>query len=112
MAAFAPGYAQALKDARMMRIDIESFFPEFDALLTPGAPGEAPLGLSSTGNSVMQRPWSTTGLPSIGLPVGLSRNGLPLAIQLGSRGESEAHLLAVAKWCEDALQVKLRPPVE
>ena len=60
----------------------------------------------------MQRPWSTTGLPSIGLPIGLSKNGLPLAVQLGSGGMSEAHLLGIAKWCEDALGVKLRPPVE
>ena len=40
MTAPATGYAAALKASREMRIDIESFFQEFDALLTPGAPAK------------------------------------------------------------------------
>jgi Asp-tRNA(Asn)/Glu-tRNA(Gln) amidotransferase A subunit family amidase len=107
----ATDFAAALRARGEVRNEMELLLGRVDAMLTPGAPGEAPPGLTSTGNSVMQRPWSTTGLPSIGIPTGLSKNGLPLAVQLGSASMTEAKLLGVARWCEDALNVHLRPPV-
>lgn len=111
LATSAIDYSQALKARREVRTDLEQLLSTYDALLTPGAPGEAPIGLSSTGSSVMQRPWSTTGLPSICIPSGLSKNMLPLAVQLGSGPLSEARLLSIAHWCEEALDVQLRPPM-
>ncbi len=108
----ATDFAAALKARGEVKNEMETALQRVDAWLTPGAPGEAPPGLTSTGNSVMQRPWSTTGLPSIGIPTGLSKNGLPLAVQLGSASMTEAKLLGVARWCGDALNVHLRPPVE
>ncbi len=108
----ATDYAAALRERGGVRNEMESWLERVDAWLTPGAPGEAPLGLKSTGSSVMQRPWSTTGFPSIGIPTGLSQNGLPLAVQLGCASMKEAKLIGIARWCEDALNVHLRPPVE
>ena len=104
-------YARALKARLEQRAAIEPVMHKIDAVLTPGAPGTAPRDLSITGSSVMQRPWSTTGLPSISLPVGLAKNGLPLAIQLAGGPLAEDHLLRVALWCEKVLDVHLQPPL-
>lgn len=107
----ATDYATALRSRMAVRNELAQALEKVDAWLTPGAPGEAPLGLDSTGSSVMQRPWSTTGFPSVGIPTGLSQNGLPLGVQLGSASMTEAKLLGVARWCEDALDVHLKPLV-
>ncbi|MFC1942796.1 amidase [Chloroflexota bacterium] len=105
-------YARAIQTRLQQCADIEPLLNEVDAMLTPGVPGAAPYGLSSTGNPVMQAPWTIMGVPSIGLPTGLSKNGLPLAIQLAGSRKSEASLLAVARWCERALNVHLQPPMD
>ena len=71
-------------------------FRSVDVLLTPSAPGEAPFGLTSTGNSLFNRNWTTLGLPCVTLPAGLGPRGLPLGVQwVGPyRGDREL-LLAV-----------------
>ncbi len=112
LATSATEYAKALQ-ARLQRLaEVEPVLHQWDALLTPATPGTAPEGLASTGSPVMQRPWTTIGLPSISLPTGLGQNGLPLAIQLVSASFAEDRLLAVARWCEQALNVHLRPPLD
>ena len=76
---------------------------DVDALVTPSAPGEAPL-MATTGDSVFNRVWSTLGTPAIQLPAGLGPSGLPLGIQLTSARWSDASLLAVAAWVERTLR--------
>lgn len=56
-----------------------------DAWLTPSAPGPAPLGLESTGDPVMNLPWTQSGLPTLTIPTGRASNGLPLGTQLVGR---------------------------
>ena len=51
------------------------------------------------------------GAPAISLPSGLSSEGLPMAIQLAAGPFEEARLLTAAHWCERALEVHLRPPL-
>lgn len=76
---------------------------QFDALVTPAAASPAP-DLSTTGDSCMNAPWSYSGLPTVSFPIGLSDDGLPLAIQLTGRRNGEADLLVVAAWCEAAVR--------
>lgn len=76
---------------------------QFDALVTPAAAGPAP-DLTTTGDACMNAPWSYSGLPTVSFPVGLSDDGMPLAIQLTGRRNGEAELLAVAAWCEAAVR--------
>ncbi len=104
-------YARMLETRRQQYTAVKPLLQHVDAILTPGATGAAPFGLASTGNPAMQGPWTIMGVPTIGLPTGLSKNGLPLAVQLVGRPRSEDHLLAVARWCERVLNVDLRPPV-
>ncbi|MBI2867448.1 MAG: amidase, partial [Chloroflexi bacterium] len=108
----ATAYARALHVRAQACADMASVVREVDALLTPGATGPAPKGLTSTGDAVMQMPWSHVGYPAVSLPSGRSREGLPLAVQLVGQPRGETRLFAVARWCESALDVRLQPPLE
>ncbi|MBI2910295.1 MAG: amidase [Chloroflexi bacterium] len=100
-------YANALETRLRMRAEMERMLLNVDALITPGAPGPAPRSLETTGSAVMHRPWSMVGLPAIGLPTGLSEDGLPLAIQLVGPSRREDQLLSIALWCEKVLGARL-----
>ena len=70
----------------------------------------APRDLTTTGPAMFQSPWTASGFPTITLPSGLSESGLPLGVQIGAAPFDESTLLAVARWCEQALGVSLTPP--
>jgi Asp-tRNA(Asn)/Glu-tRNA(Gln) amidotransferase A subunit family amidase len=105
----ATEYAGRLELRLRQWAEIKPLLNEVDAILTPGAVGASPGNLNTTGNPVMQAPWTILGLPSVSLPAGLNRAGLPLAIQLVGRPKREKELLATARWCERVLNVHLRP---
>ena len=107
----ATEYARILEARRQQFADVKLLLGQVDAVLTPGAVGAAPSGLTSTGNPVMQGPWTTMGVPTMSLPTGLSKDGLPLAVQLVGHPKAEEHLLTTARWCERVLNVYLRPPL-
>jgi Asp-tRNA(Asn)/Glu-tRNA(Gln) amidotransferase A subunit family amidase len=64
-------------------------------ILVPAAPGPAPLGLSSTGDSRMNSPWTALGTPAISIPMPFS-DGLPLGLQLTAAHGEDARLLQTA----------------
>jgi Asp-tRNA(Asn)/Glu-tRNA(Gln) amidotransferase A subunit family amidase len=105
----ATAYLRAQRIRRQFRREISAFFSRADALVTPVATSPAP-DLSTTGDPTFCAPWSFAGLPALALPSGLSRDGLPLGIQLVGPALQDAGLLAVSRWCETALQVALVPP--
>ena len=69
-----------------------------DLWLSPPALGPAPAGLESTGDPVMNLPWTHAGLPTLVLPAGESvrRPGraLPMGAQLAARFGDDEELLA------------------
>ena len=79
---------------------------DIDAIVTPAATGEAPLGLESTGDTSMNRLWTLLHGPCITVPAGEGPGGMPLGVQLvgvpsGNHSDRvDAHLLAVAQWAE------------
>ena len=73
-------------------------FDEYDAILTPAAPGEAPRGLDSTGNPVFCTTWTYLGTPAVTLPLLQRRAGLPIGVQLVGRRGNDARLLRTAHW--------------
>lgn len=82
---------------------------EVDAAIMPIASTTAPLGLSSTGSSIFNQPWSVSGFPAMSLPTGLDANGLPFAMQIAAQPYREETLLDVAAWCERVLTFTPRP---
>jgi Asp-tRNA(Asn)/Glu-tRNA(Gln) amidotransferase A subunit family amidase len=75
----------------------------FDAVLTLPAFGEAPEGLTYTGDAEYCAPWTLLGVPAVSLPAGFGKNGLPLGIQIVGTYREDYRLLRVAKWVESAL---------
>ncbi|HEX7969546.1 MAG TPA: amidase family protein, partial [Stellaceae bacterium] len=94
-------YDEARQYAVAARAQIAAFFGEFDAMLVPAAPGEAPPA-ATTGDPVFNRPWTLLHLPCITLP-GRGPGGLPVGVQLVGRPEGDARLLAIALFAEAAL---------
>ena len=76
---------------------------DFDFLLTPSAPSEAPASLASTGDPVFNRAWTLLGVPCVTLPYGKGPSGLPLGVQLVGAFDSDSGLLGWARWAERAL---------
>ncbi len=64
-----------------------------DVWISPAAPGPAPKGLESTGDPVMNLPWTHSGLPSVTVPSGFNAAGLPLGLQLVGRWYGDEVLL-------------------
>ncbi|WP_431284381.1 amidase [Humitalea sp. 24SJ18S-53] len=86
--------------ARMDAIMVEQ---GFDALLTPSATDEAPLGLAHTGQPVFNYLWTNLAMPCITLPFVKGPNGMPIGVQLVARRHEDASLLDVAAWAERVL---------
>lgn len=67
-----------------------------DALLTLAAPGEAPEGLHTTGDWVMNAMWTVLHAPCVAIPGELGAGGLPVGVQLVGPRCGDAGLLKVA----------------
>jgi Asp-tRNA(Asn)/Glu-tRNA(Gln) amidotransferase A subunit family amidase len=95
-------YAAALQVMAEAKHTAAELFANCDAWLAPATVGEAP-GLETTGNPVMNSPASFLHLPAINLPVSVSKNGLPLGIQLLGNKNADGELIAIASWAEQQL---------
>ena len=76
---------------------------QIDVWISPSAPSVAPEGLDSTGDPVMNLPWTHSGLPTVGLPSGKSADGLPFGLQLAARFGDDEMLFAWAAQIEEVL---------
>ncbi len=116
------GYYDAYyKKARSVRWliaeDFRKAFEKVDAILTPTAPSAAfgfdykpenPVEMYL--NDVFTVPASLAGLPGISIPGGLSKEGLPLGLQLIGKAFDEAQLLNIAYSLEKSLNFSAKPP--
>jgi Asp-tRNA(Asn)/Glu-tRNA(Gln) amidotransferase A subunit family amidase len=74
-----------------------------DLWISPSTLGPAPRGLESTGDPVMNLPWTQAGLPVVNLPAGKDPSGLPLGLQLVGNWYQDEALLFWAKDLEAIL---------
>ena len=102
-------YIKANRARLAFRDAVMPLLESCDALLTPTAPGPAPVGLGSTGDAWFCAPWSSAGVPAISLPSGVAPSGLPYAVQLVAAAGRETPLLGVAAWCEGVLRFSAAP---
>jgi Asp-tRNA(Asn)/Glu-tRNA(Gln) amidotransferase A subunit family amidase len=75
---------------------------DIDLWVCPSTVGPAPKGLESTGDPVMNLPWTQAGLPAINLPAGKSQDGLPLGLQVVGNWYKDESLLF---WSKDLQKV-------
>jgi Asp-tRNA(Asn)/Glu-tRNA(Gln) amidotransferase A subunit family amidase len=95
---------QALHERDTAAVELALAMRHLDALLTVSVIGEAPEGLSSTGDPLFNRTWTFLGTPAVHLPGFTGPNGMPVGVQLiGEVGRDEA-LLRVARWAEPLLR--------
>jgi Asp-tRNA(Asn)/Glu-tRNA(Gln) amidotransferase A subunit family amidase len=92
----AVDYLAALAKASRYASSLAEIFEEYDAILTPAAPGVAPKGLSATGDPAFCTLWTLTGLPALSLPLLAGEDGLPLGVQLVGAPGRDARLLRTA----------------
>ena len=96
-------YEAGLARTSRCRTRMADIFREFDVLLAPSAPGEAPRGLERTGDPVFGLMWTLMLLPCMTLPCGTGPNGLPLGIQLVAPHGADPALFLAAEWACRAL---------
>jgi Asp-tRNA(Asn)/Glu-tRNA(Gln) amidotransferase A subunit family amidase len=94
----AVDYRRAVDLIGPINESVDTIFDEYDAILTPAAPGEAPVGLDTTGNPVFCTIWTYLGLPAVTLPLLVGPSGMPVGVQLVGRRDYDARLLRTARW--------------
>jgi Asp-tRNA(Asn)/Glu-tRNA(Gln) amidotransferase A subunit family amidase len=90
-------YHLALTQRSELRARYAGLLSRYDAVMTLGALGAAPVGLGWTGDPTNNIPASLLGIPAVSLPL-LEDEGLPLGLQLMGRANEDADLLAVSEW--------------
>ncbi|MYG51226.1 MAG: amidase [Rhodospirillaceae bacterium] len=97
------GKARVLGSQCRSRLDDMLGKAEIDVLLGPAAPGEAPEGLESTGDPILNRVWTFLHVPCMSLPLLTGPAGLPLGLQAIARSGRDWQLMRAAAWLEDRL---------
>ncbi len=95
-------YLAARDNAKRYAAGISETLKQYDAILTPSAPGVAPKG-NATGNPAFNTLWTLTGLPAVSLPLLKGEGGMPLGVQLVGGAGDDARLLRTANWLVNEL---------
>jgi amidase len=96
-------YVEAQRHAAACRARLDAVFGDLDVLLAPAATGEAPKGISSTGDVALNVVWTLLHTPCVAIPAGRGANGLPLGLQVIGRIGDDARTLACARYVEKRL---------
>jgi Asp-tRNA(Asn)/Glu-tRNA(Gln) amidotransferase A subunit family amidase len=75
---------------------------DIDLWICPPSTGPAPKGLDSTGNPIMNLPWTQIGFPAVNLPISKTEDGLPMGLQIIGKWDADEELLA---WSEEIEKV-------
>ena len=99
----AEAYDAARHVVTRARTALPAFFADFDVILAPAAPGEAPKGLDRTGDPIFNRTWTILHLPCVTVPGRRGAAGLPVGVQLIGRVGDDARTLQAAAFLERIL---------
>jgi len=94
----ARDYLAACDWPGVLNAGLDEIFERFDAIITPAAPGPAPISLVSTGRSIFNALWTFCGTPSVTIPVLETEDGLPIGVQIVQAKGDDARLLRTARW--------------
>ncbi len=107
----ADAYVEARQELDRLRRDIDSVFAEVDFVVTPTTPVppitiEQALNMSPDPAGELwlrnTRPFNAYGVPTISVPCGFTRGGLPIGFQIAGPNFGEARLLSFAHAYEQA----------
>ena len=87
-------------------IDLENF----DVIIMPTINNLVPKNKKTTGDSKFQSPWTAAGLPSISIPSGIDRNGMPLGIQIVGNYLNDYKLLKASNWIKNVINFDIGTP--
>jgi Asp-tRNA(Asn)/Glu-tRNA(Gln) amidotransferase A subunit family amidase len=96
-------YDNARRTTRRARQALVDVLADGEVMLTPSAPGAAPLGLGSTGEPTFNKLWTLLGTPCINVPGLLDPEGLPLGVQIVARFGRDRFALSAAAFLEAAI---------
>ena len=96
-------YELAQRNGVKYRQLLSEMLRDYDFLLTPSAPGEAPHGIKSTGNSIFNRAWTLLGVPCVTVPAYQGPQGLPIGVQIVGDHGNDVQTLRWAHWVHSAL---------
>jgi Asp-tRNA(Asn)/Glu-tRNA(Gln) amidotransferase A subunit family amidase len=96
-------YDEARRTANRGRKALSGVLEQVDVLLTFSAPGAAPKGLASTGDTRFNKLWTLMGVPCVNVPAFEVDGGLPVGVQVIARFGNDAGALAAARFIEEAL---------
>jgi len=100
----AQAYEAAQQTARQGRQACADWFSQFDVLMTPSAPDEAPPGYGSTGSSTFNRAWTLLGLPCVNVAGAVGVNGCPMGLQVIGAPHADRACLEAADFLERSLR--------
>jgi Asp-tRNA(Asn)/Glu-tRNA(Gln) amidotransferase A subunit family amidase len=97
----ADKYERALRLGDEARAQLPVVTEGYDAVLSLSAPGEAPVGLGSTGDPIMNSWWTLLYAPCVTVPVLRGRSGLPIGLQVSAPRYHDSKVLQVAHWLHE-----------
>jgi Asp-tRNA(Asn)/Glu-tRNA(Gln) amidotransferase A subunit family amidase len=100
----ASDYNAAVERIDALNAELNEIFDDYDAILTPSAAGEAPVGLEATGSPAFCTIWTLCGVPALNLPILQGPNGMPVGAQLVSHRGDDARLFRTANWLLNKLE--------
>ncbi|KXL47304.1 MAG: hypothetical protein FE78DRAFT_128699, partial [Acidomyces sp. 'richmondensis'] len=90
-------YLEAFDGIAMLRPKWDAIAAQYDAIVVPSVPDEAPKGIESTGSAVFNGIWTALHVPVINIPGFQGENGMPVGLSLLAPRYHDQALLAVAK---------------
>ncbi len=100
-------YLRACRALTEARAAMDELFADYDVLISPSLPGEAPVGVTKVISGVFARLWTQMHTPCVNLPLFSGPNGLPVCFQaIGPKGQDDV-TLALAHWIDARLQEAL-----
>lgn len=96
-------YLKARHAMARARQDFAALISRYDALMAPAAPGEAPRGLTATGDPLFSRPWTLLHVPALNLTVTKGPNGLPVGVQFIGALDADVALLSLGRRLAECL---------
>jgi aspartyl-tRNA(Asn)/glutamyl-tRNA(Gln) amidotransferase subunit A len=117
-----PDYLKAEQLRRVLMRDVSRLFEDVDVIVGPTCPltawriGEWSVEVGREPESVLAAswrltyPWNLAGIPSISVPCGFDREGLPIGLQIAGKPFDEATVIRAAHAYEQAHPWKDRVP--